>query len=348
MKKLTDILKGVEIISTTGSTDIDINTIQFDSRKVKKGDVFIAIKGTQVDGHNYVEQVIRSGAKAVVCEILPDHKENVAYILVENSSKTLGILASNFYDVPASKLRLVGVTGTNGKTTIASLLYKLFQNLGYPTGLISTIQNKIENKTVAATHTTPDPVQINKLLDQMVVEGCEYCFMEVSSHAIDQDRIAGLEFTGGIFTNLSHDHLDYHINFDNYLNAKKKFFDELPTKAFALTNTDDRNGNIMLQNTKARKKTYSLKGVSDFKCKIIENDFEGLMLNIDGQELCSKLIGSFNAYNLLAVYAAAVLLEEKPAEVLTALSNLETIEGRFDYIRSVNNIVGIVDYAHSP
>ena len=257
-------------------------------------------------------------------------------------------MASNFYDNPSSKLKLVGITGTNGKTTIASLLYKLFQNLGYPTGLLSTIQNKIENKIVAATHTTPDPVQINKLINQMVSDGCEYCFMEVSSHAIDQDRIAGLEFAGGIFTNLSHDHLDYHINFDNYLKAKKKFFDELSPKAFALTNTDDRNGNIMLQNTKAIKKSYSLKGVSDFKCKIIENDFEGLLLNIDGQELCTKLIGNFNASNLLAVYATAVLLGENPAEVLTSLSSLETVEGRFDYIRSANNIVGIVDYAHSP
>jgi len=348
LRKLDDILKGIEIIETIGSSDIEINTIQFDSRKVNTGDVFVAIKGTQVDGHSYIEQVLQSGAKAIVCEILPEHLKDVVYILVKNSSRALGIMASNFYDNPSSKLKLVGITGTNGKTTIASLLYKLFQNLGYPTGLLSTIQNKIENKIVAATHTTPDPVQINKLINQMVSDGCEYCFMEVSSHAIDQDRIAGLEFAGGIFTNLSHDHLDYHINFDNYLKAKKKFFDELSSKAFALTNTDDRNGNIMLQNTKAIKKSYSLKGVSDFKCKIIENDFEGLLLNIDGQELCTKLIGNFNASNLLAVYATAVLLGENPAEVLTALSSLETVEGRFDYIRSANNIVGIVDYAHSP
>ncbi len=348
MRKLDDILKGIEINKTIGSSDIEINTIQFDSRKVNTGDVFVAIKGTQVDGHSYIEQVLQSEAKAIVCEILPEHLKDVVYILVKNSSRALGIMASNFYDNPSSKLKLVGITGTNGKTTIASLLYKLFQNLGYPTGLLSTIQNKIENKIVAATHTTPDPVQINKLINQMVSDGCEYCFMEVSSHAIDQDRIAGLEFAGGIFTNLSHDHLDYHINFDNYLKAKKKFFDELSSKAFALTNTDDRNGNIMLQNTKAIKKSYSLKGVSDFKCKIIENDFEGLLLNIDGQELCTKLIGNFNASNLLAVYATAVLLGENPAEVLTALSSLETVEGRFDYIRSANNIVGIVDYAHSP
>lgn len=348
MRKLADILRRIEVIKTYGSVDIDIHTIQFDSRKVNKGDAFVAIKGTQVDGHNYIEQVLQSGAKAIIFETLPTKLEDVVYIHVESSSKALGIMASNFYDNPSSKLKLVGITGTNGKTTIASLLYKLFQNLGYPSGLLSTIQNKIENKIVAATHTTPDPLQINKLMDQMVNDGCEYCFMEVSSHAIDQDRIAGLEFAGGIFTNLSHDHLDYHLNFDNYLKAKKKFFDELLPEAFALTNTDDRNGKIMLQNTSALKKSYSLKGASDFKCKIIENDFEGLLLNIDGQELCTKLIGNFNAYNLLAVYATAVLLGETPAEVLTALSNLETVEGRFDYIRSANNIVGIVDYAHSP
>lgn len=348
MEKLTDILEGVEVIQIIGSTDVEINSLQFDSRKVNDGDIFIAIKGTQVDGHSYIEKVIQSGAKAVICENLPVSQKDVVFIHVKNSSQALGIMASNFYDSPSSKLKLVGITGTNGKTTIASLLYKLFQNLGYPTGLLSTIQNKVENKVVAATHTTPDPVQINKLLDQMVYEGCEYCFMEVSSHAIDQDRIAGLEFAGGIFTNLSHDHLDYHISFDNYLKAKKKFFDELSNDAFALTNTDDRNGKIMLQNTKARKKTYSLKGASDFKCKIIENNFDGLLLNINGQEFCSNLIGSFNAYNLLAVYAAAVLLGENPSEVLTALSNLKTVEGRFDYIRSANNIVGIVDYAHSP
>lgn len=348
LKKISEILKGIEVVETFGSTDLKINTIQFDSRKVKSGDLFIAIQGTQADGHSYIEKVIQSGAKAVICEVLPEIKNGVVYIQVKNSSKALGISASNFYDSPSSKLKLVGVTGTNGKTTIASLLFELFQNLGYPSGLISTIQNKIENNIVAATHTTPDPIQLNKLLDQMVNEGCEFCFMEVSSHAIDQDRIAGLEFAGGIFTNLSHDHLDYHISFDNYLKAKKIFFDELPSKAFALTNTDDRNGKIMLQNTHAIKKSYSLKGVADFKCRIIENNFDGLLLNINGQELCSNLIGSFNAYNLLAVYAAAVLLGEKQAEVLTALSNLKTVEGRFDYIRSLNNIVGIVDYAHSP
>ena len=348
MRKLTNILNGVEIIKTLGSTDIDINSLQFDSRKVNNGDVFIAIKGTQVDGHLYIDKAIQSGSKVVICEILPEQKKGITYIQVNNSSIALGITASNYYNSPSSKLKLVGITGTNGKTTIASLLYRLYQNLGYPAGLLSTIQNKIENKVVAATHTTPDPIQINKLLDQMVTEGCEYCFMEVSSHAIDQDRISGLEFTGGIFTNLSHDHLDYHLHFDNYLKAKKKFFDELPVKAFALTNTDDKNGKVMLQNTQANRKSYSLKSASDFKCKIIENHFDGLLLNIDGQEFCSNLIGNFNAYNLLAVYAAAILLGEKPSEILITLSNLETVEGRFDYIRSLNNIIGIVDYAHSP
>ena len=348
MKKLTDILKGVEIIKTIGLTDIGINSLQFDSRNVNDGDLFIAIKGTQVDGHSYIEKAIQSGSKVVICEILPEQEKGITYVQVNNSSKALGTTASNFYHFPSSKLKLIGITGTNGKTTIASLLHELFQNLGYPSGLLSTIQNKIDNKVFSATHTTPDPVQINELLNQMVNEGCEYCFMEVSSHAIDQDRIAGLEFTGGIFTNLSHDHLDYHINFDNYLKAKKKFFDELPTKAFALTNTDDKNGKIMLQNTRAKRKSYSLKSASDFKCKIIENHFDGLLLNINGQEFCSNLIGNFNAYNLLAVYSTAVLLGEETTEVLTSLSNLETVEGRFDYIRSGNNIVGIVDYAHSP
>jgi len=348
LKKLTDILKGVEIIKTVGLTDIGINSLQFDSRNVNDGDLFIAIKGTQVDGHSYIEKAIQSGSKVILCEILPEQKKGITYVQVNNSSKAFGTTASNFYHFPSSKLKLVGITGTNGKTTIASLLHELFQNLGYPSGLLSTIQNKIDNKVFSATHTTPDPVQINELLNQMVNEGCEFCFMEVSSHAIDQDRIAGLEFTGGIFTNLSHDHLDYHINFDNYLKAKKKFFDELPTKAFALTNTDDKNGKIMLQNTRAKRKSYSLKSASDFKCKIIENHFDGLLLNINGQEFCSNLIGNFNAYNLLAVYATAVLLGEETTEVLTALSNLETVEGRFDYIRSGNNIVGIVDYAHSP
>lgn len=335
-------------MKTVGSTAIEIDTLQFDSRKVNSRDVFIAITGTQVDGHTYIEKAIQLGAKAIICETIPKQTNNLTYIQVKNSSKALGTMASNYYGFPSSKLKLVGITGTNGKTTIASLLYELFESLGYPSGLLSTIQNKIENKIVAATHTTPDPIQINKLIEQMVTEGCGYCFMEVSSHAIDQDRISGLEFAGGIFTNLSHDHLDYHINFDNYLKVKKKFFDELPEKAFALTNVDDRNGKIMLQNTQAIKKSYSLKSLSDFKCKILENNFEGLLLNIDGQELCSNLIGSFNAYNLLAVYAAAVLLGEKPTEVLTALSNLQTVEGRFDYIRSLNNIIGIVDYAHSP
>lgn len=348
MRRLTDILKGVIIDKAIGATDIAINTLQFDSRKVAEGDVFIAIKGTQVDGHDYIAKAIQLGANVIVCENLPETTDGLTYILVGNSSKALGQMASNYYNMPSSKLKLVGITGTNGKTTIASLLFELFQSMGYPSGLLSTIQNKIENKIVAATHTTPDPIQINELLDQMVSDGCEYCFMEVSSHAIDQDRIAGLIFAGGVFTNLSHDHLDYHLNFDNYLKAKKKFFDELPENAFALTNTDDRNGKIMLQNTNALRKSYSLKSASDFKCKVIENNFDGLMLNIDGHELCSNLIGSFNAYNLLAVYAAAVLLGENPTEALTALSNLNTVEGRFDYIRSANNIVGIVDYAHSP
>ena len=349
MKFLNDILKNIEITKVIGSTDVEVGSIEFDSRKVEPDSVFVAVKGTQVDGHTFISKAIDAGAKIIICEILPEKlSENITYLIVKNSSKALGILASNFYGNPSSKLMLIGVTGTNGKTTVVSLLYDLFKKLGYKAGLLSTIQNKIGDEIIGATHTTPDPVQINKLLNRMVHAGCTHCFMEVSSHAIEQDRIAGLIFEGGIFTNITHDHLDYHKTFDNYLKVKKKFFDELPEYAFALSNIDDKNGRVILQNTKALKKTYSLKSLSDFKCKIIENQFEGLELNIDGQEFWCRLIGSFNAYNLLAVYAAAVLLGEEKSKVLTALSMVEAVEGRFDVIRLQNNITGIVDYAHSP
>jgi UDP-N-acetylmuramoyl-L-alanyl-D-glutamate--2,6-diaminopimelate ligase len=349
LKKLGEILTNIEVTKVIGPIYIEISSIEFDSRNVKPDTVFVAVKGTQVDGHSYIDKAVSSGAKVIVCEHLPKKLHKIiTYIQVKNSAKSLGILSSNFHDNPSSKLKLIGITGTNGKTTIVSLLFELFQKMGYACGLISTIQNKIENKVVNATHTTPGPVQINKLLNQMVEAGCSFCFMEVSSHAIDQERIAGLEFAGGIFTNITHDHLDYHKTFIEYLKTKKKFFDELPDSAFALSNIDDKNGNFILQNTKALKRTYSLKSVSDFKCKIIENLFEGLLLDIEGQEFWSNLIGHFNAYNLLAVYATAVLLGKDKTEILLTLSLLDAVEGRFEYIRSQNNIRGIVDYAHSP
>jgi UDP-N-acetylmuramoyl-L-alanyl-D-glutamate--2,6-diaminopimelate ligase len=349
LNKLSQILKGVELNRIIGNSELTIRSVQFDSRKIEQGDIFVAVKGTKSDGHEFIDKVIVSGAKAIVCENFPANiVPEIVYIQVHSSAKALGIMASNHFGNPSSKLKLVGVTGTNGKTTIASLLHEVFKNLGYKSGLLSTIRNKVGDRIVEATHTTPDPIQLNNLLNQMVNAGCNHCFMEVSSHAIDQDRISGLTFNGGIFTNLTHDHLDYHGTIENYLKAKKKFFDQLPSNAFALTNIDDKNGRIMLQNTKALKKTYSLKSDSDFKCRIIENQFEGLQLNIDGEEFWSNLIGKFNAYNLLAVYGAAILSGEKKAEVLTALSAVKAVEGRFDYIRSENNIVGIIDYAHTP
>jgi UDP-N-acetylmuramoyl-L-alanyl-D-glutamate--2,6-diaminopimelate ligase len=349
LNTLSHILKGVEVSQAVGTTELEFRSVQFDSRKIEPADIFVAVKGTKSDGHAFIGKAVDSGAKAVVCEILPKNlNPEITYIRVPNSARALGLMASNQFGNPSSKLKLVGVTGTNGKTTIASLLHEVFQKIGYKSGLLSTIRNKVGERILEATHTTPDPLQLNNLLSQMVNAGCSHCFMEVSSHAIDQDRIAGLVFRGGIFTNLTHDHLDYHGTLDNYLKAKKKFFDQLSQEAFALTNLDDKNGRIMLQNTKALKKTYSLKSDSDFKCRIIENQFEGLQLNIDGNEFWSNLIGKFNAYNLLAVYATAILLGEKKADVLTTLSTVRAVEGRFDYIRSQNNIIGIIDYAHSP
>jgi UDP-N-acetylmuramoyl-L-alanyl-D-glutamate--2,6-diaminopimelate ligase len=289
------------------------------------------------------------GAVAVICEELPAHVTGeVDFFMVANSAKALGIVASNFYDNPSAKLKLVGVTGTNGKTTIATLLYKLFRDLGYKCGLLSTVENQINGQVVSATHTTPDPVELNELLDEMVAKGCDYCFMEVSSHAVVQHRIAGLRFTGGIFSNLTHDHLDYHKTFANYRDAKKAFFDGLAKNAFALTNADDKNGAVMLQNTIAHKKTYGLKNMADYRARIMENQFSGLQLNIDGEEVWFKLVGKFNAYNLLAVYASAMLLEQDKSKVLTSLSRLSGAEGRFDYVVSPDKIVGIVDYAHTP
>lgn len=349
MRNLSDIIEGVAFTELQGAADVEITNITADSRQVVPGSLFVAVKGTLADGHNFIDKAIASGAVAIVCEDLPAHTATEAeFIMVADSAAALGQLASNFYDKPSAKLKLVGVTGTNGKTTVATLLYKLFIDLGYKCGLLSTVENQINGKVVPSTHTTPDPVSLNELLDEMVAQGCDYCFMEVSSHAVAQHRISGLEFTGGIFTNLTHDHLDYHKTFENYLKAKKAFFDGLPKNAFALTNADDKNGMVMLQNTKAHKKTYGLKTMADFRVKVIENQFDGLHLMVDNEEVWFKLVGSFNAYNLSAVYGAAMLLEQDKARTLTSLSKLTGAEGRFDYVISPNRIIGIVDYAHTP
>lgn len=349
MKLLKDILYKAGIVEVVGSTNVAITALTFDSRKIEKDSLFVAIKGTQNDGHVYINDVIAKGSIAILCEELPSEiNEKVTYVKVNDTSAALGIVASNFYDNPSEKLKLVGVTGTNGKTTTVTLLFNLFKKLGYKVGLLSTVKNQINNDVLTSTHTTPDAIQLNALLRQMVDKGCTHCFMEVSSHAVVQNRIAGIYFTGGVFTNITHDHLDYHKTFDEYIKAKKRFFDLLSNNAFALTNKDDVNGDIMLQNSKATKKTYSLRSMADYKCKVVENQFSGLLLNIDNQEVWSKLIGSFNAYNLLAVYATALLLKEDKTNVLTTLSSLTSVEGRFQYIRTDEGVIGIVDYAHTP
>ena len=348
MKKLTDILKNIKTLEQIGSDDIAIQNIRFDSRNVAEGDVFVAITGTQADGHQFISKAISLGADAIVCEQLPaEILENITYIKVENAAKVLGVMASNFFDNPSSKLKLVGITGTNGKTTCATLSFNLFRLLGYNTGLLSTIENKIDDEVIPSTHTTPNPVALNQLLAQMVQAGCTHCFMEVSSHAVVQERIAGLTFAGAAFTNISHDHLDYHGTFDEYIKAKKKFFDELPSTAFALTNLDDKRGMVMLQNTQAVKHTFSIKSISDFKAKVLTNSFEGLELDINGISTWFKLVGDFNAYNLLLIFAIGKLLGEDENEVLTALSSLDTANGRFDVITK-NGITAIIDYAHTP
>jgi len=347
--QLSEIIGNFSVTGITGRIDIPITGIQFDSRKVMPGNLFFAIHGTISDGHLFIDSAIKNGASAVVCERLPEVvQKEITFLETVNSSMALGIMASGFYGNPSEKLKLIGVTGPNGKTTTVTLLHRLFFELGFGTGLISTIHNRINQTELPATHTTPDPVQLNELLAGMVKEGCEYCFMEVSSHAIDQQRIAGLVFTGGIFTNLTHDHLDYHKTFDAYLQAKKTFFDHLPAGAFALVNKDDKNGRIMIQNTRAASYTYSLQAMADFHCKIIENQFHGIHLNLGGQEAWFKLIGTFNAYNLLAVYATAVLLGIDKTEILTHLSRMEPVPGRFNYVMSPDRITGIVDYAHTP
>jgi UDP-N-acetylmuramoyl-L-alanyl-D-glutamate--2,6-diaminopimelate ligase len=349
MRFLKDILEQAGVREITGSTDIMIHSLKFDSRTIEQGCLYFAVKGTAADGHLFISDAVKSGAVAVVCEKIPENpQENVTFILVGDSSYAKAVIASNFYGNPSSFLNLVGVTGTNGKTTTVTLLHQLFQKLGTKAGLISTIQNKILERNVATTHTTPDPVQLNELLAQMVGEGCTHCFMEVSSHALVQNRVAGLTFCGGVFTNLTHDHLDYHKTFDAYLKAKKTFFDDLPGNAFALTNKDDRNGRMMVQNTKATISTYSMQSMADFRCRILENQFQGLHLSMDGTECWFRLIGNFNAYNLLAVYATALLLGEERNQVLTLLSLCEPVNGRFNYFRTQDGITAIVDYAHTP
>jgi UDP-N-acetylmuramoyl-L-alanyl-D-glutamate--2,6-diaminopimelate ligase len=350
VKKLSDILYKVHITATKGSTAVDIASVQIDSRKVQPGSLFIAVKGVGVDGHKYIDNAIEQGATAVVCETMPVQQlENITYVQTTNSAETAGIIAHNFYDQPSEKLKLVGITGTNGKTTVATLLYKLFTCLGYDCGLLSTVENQIAGKVIPSTHTTPDAVSLNELLKQMVDSGCTHAFMEVSSHAVHQHRIAGLKFAGALFSNITHDHLDYHKTFDEYIKAKKAFFDGLPPSAFAITNLDDKRGLVMLQNTAAKKLSYSLRTMADFKGKILENTLTGLVMSVNDQEVHFRLIGEFNAYNLLAVYGAAICLGEEKDTVLQCLSATDGAEGRFDYlVSSKERIIGIVDYAHTP
>jgi UDP-N-acetylmuramoyl-L-alanyl-D-glutamate--2,6-diaminopimelate ligase len=347
--KLSALLSSCKILELVGNTEQDITGICFDSRKVSASSMFIATVGTVADGHQFITSAIEKGASVIVCEKLPKKLDaTVTYVVVDNSSRAMGLIAAAYYQHPSKKLKLVGVTGTNGKTTVATLLSNLFQELGYKVGLLSTVENKINNTVIPSTHTTPDSITINELLLDMIAANCDYCFMEVSSHATVQERIAGLSFTGGIFTNISHDHLDFHQTFEEYIKAKKYFFDQLPASAFALTNSDDKRGAVMLQNTKAHAKTYALQSMATFKAKIIENQFSGLFLNIDAEEVWFKMVGSFNAYNLLAVYATAMLLDQDKTRVLTILSTLSGAEGRFDYTIAANGVIGIVDYAHTP
>lgn len=349
MPLLKEILYKAGIEEVIGNTNTSVNGISINSNEVRAQEMYVALRGTKVDGHNFIQSAIEKGAVAILCEEMPAViQAGINYIRVKNTHIALAEVSSNFFNQPSSYIKLVGITGTNGKTTTATLLYKMFLQLGFKCGLISTVENRINDTVIPSTHTTPDPIQLNRLLSRMVLEGCEYCFMEVSSHAVVQHRIDALQFAGGVFTNITHDHLDYHKTFDAYLKAKKNFFDMLPDTAFALVNADDRNGSVMVQNTQAAIKTYGLRSMSDFRCKIIENNFNGLLLQIDNTEVLCKLIGSFNAYNLLAIYAVATLLGIDKQHALTTLSTLESVNGRFDYQISSNKIMGIVDYAHTP
>ena len=346
---LTDILQNVILLKTIGETDINIQNIRFDSRIVEKGSAFVATRGTTSDGHDFIHTAIEKGALAIVCEILPaELNPGITYIKVENSADALGKMASAWYGFPSSKMTLIGVTGTNGKTTIVTLLYQLFRQLGHKSGLLSTVCNYVNDVPVEATHTTPDALELNELLAQMVTAGCEYAFMEVSSHSIGQRRIAGLEFNGGIFTNITRDHIDYHLTFENYLKAKKLFFDDLPEDAFALTNADDKNGFVMLQNTKAKKYSYSLRTLADFKTRILEHGFEGMLLDMNNKEVNVSFIGKFNASNLSAVFGAAVLMGQDEIEVLRIISSLHSVAGRIETFHSPSGYTAIVDYAHTP
>ncbi len=349
MKLLKDILYKVRIEQVVGSTNTAIEHIVFDSRKVTAFSAFVAARGTQVDGHAYIAKAVELGALAIICEELPaELKDGVTYVRVQNAAEALGQLAANFHDSPAKKLKLVGITGTNGKTSTATLLFRLFRALGYKCGLISTVEIRIGQRTIPSTHTTPDAVRLNELLAEMVAEKVTHCFMEVSSHSVVQERIAGLHFAAGVFTNITHDHLDYHGTFAEYIKAKKRFFDQLPASAFALVNADDVNSAVMLQNTKASKHSYAVRSMADHRARIVENQLTGLHLNIDGHDVYARLIGEFNASNLLAVYTTATLMGEAPLNVLTALSDLEPPRGRFQLVRSTSGIIGIVDYAHTP
>ncbi len=349
MKLLKDILYKVSVNTIYGDTNLEISQIDFDSRAVKEGSLFVAQKGVSVDGHLFIDKAIQLGATSVICEVLPEKKQdNITFIQVDDSNTSLAIIASNFYDNPSSKLKLIGVTGTNGKTTIASLLYQLHKKAGFKVGLLSTVQILVDTIAYESTHTTPDSVTINNYLNQMVVQGVTHCFMEVSSHGIHQKRTAGLDFSGGIFSNLSHDHLDYHNSFASYRDVKKIFFDALPKTAFALTNLDDKNGAVMLQNTKAKKRTYALKTLADYKAKIIEKSFSGTLLSINGVEVWTKLIGNFNAYNLAAIIGTAYELGMDKLEALTIVSQLESVSGRFEHFVTDTGVIAIVDYAHTP
>lgn len=347
--ELEKILKGIDVVSISGDLKTNVDRITFDSRSISAGSLFVAIRGSKSDGHDFIENAIASGAAAILCESVPAGASGkVCWIKTSDTSKALGLAASNFYDNPSRSLKLVGVTGTNGKTTIATLLYRMFTQLGFRCGLFSTVCNYVAGRELPATHTTPDPLQLNKLMSEMVEAGCTYAFMEVSSHAVDQKRIAGLRFAGGLFTNLTHDHLDYHKTFDNYLKAKKSWFDAMPAEAFALVNADDRNGQVMLQNCRSHHYTFSVRAMADFRCRIIEQSFSGMALKILDEEVWTRFVGDYNASNLLAVCAAASIMGAEKKEILRILSNLTPVAGRMEVITSGSGVTGIVDYAHTP
>ena len=347
--KLENLVKGLDVLEVKGDLQREIGGVQIDSRRIADGDIFIAVNGTMADGHNYINKAVESGAVAVLCEVVPaDVSADVTYIKVNNTEQVVGQVATTFYGNPTEKLRLVGVTGTNGKTTIATVLYEMFRRMGHKAGLLSTVVNYIDGEAIPTEHTTPDPITLNALLARMVEAGCEYAFMEVSSHSVVQNRIGGLKFAGGLFTNITRDHLDYHKTFDNYIKAKKQFFDNLPADSFAITNIDDKNGMVMMQNTKVHVKTYSVHSPADFRAKIVECHFEGMYLEINGKEVGVQFIGKFNVSNLLAVYGAAVMLGKNEHEVLVALSAMKPVNGRFEALRSPSGYTAIVDYAHTP